>query len=174
MYPLTRLLAVMWRASRAPGLSLEAQSETGFICRPWDIDMFGEMNNGRVLTLYDLGRFDLVIRTGFWQAMREQRWGLVVAGASVRYRKRVRMFNRVRMRTRIAGVDDRWIYIVQSMWVRGQPTSSILLRTGVTARGKVVDTREVLAAAGSENWNQPLPDWIKAWIAAEEKRGWPP
>ncbi|MEZ5476592.1 MAG: acyl-CoA thioesterase [Thiolinea sp.] len=117
---------------RCTRLPPDSQGTLGnrFSLPPWDLDMFGEMNNGRVLTLYDLGRFDLVIRTGFMKIMRAQRWGLVVAGASVRYRRRVRLFDRVRLRTQIVGFDQRWIYIVQSMWVGGQPTSPLCCAPG--------------------------------------------
>ena len=64
MYPISRLIGGAVRAYRAPKLNIDDTSESSFICRPWDIDMFFEMNNGRILTLYDLGRFDLAIRGG--------------------------------------------------------------------------------------------------------------
>ena len=94
MYPLGRLWNTTRKAHKATKggerLALDAVGEITFRCRPWDLDMFMEMNNGRVLTLYDLGRFDLSIRSGLWDTLRAQRWGLAVAGSSVRYRKRVR------------------------------------------------------------------------------------
>lgn len=149
-------------------------SETSFRCRPWDLDMFLEMNNGRILTLYDLGRYDLSIRTGFMKVLKDNRWGLVVAGASTRYRRRVRLFNKVTMRTQIAGFDERWIYIIQSMWVKGQPTSSVLLRTGVTEKGRTISTTRVREALGVADWQLEPTGWVKDWIDGDENRTWPP
>ena len=41
---------------------------------PTDIDLLGHMNNGRYASLFDLGRFDLLTRTGIWQTMDERGW----------------------------------------------------------------------------------------------------
>ena len=123
MYPVSRFLISTLKAEMArktSPLGYEDVGEIDFYCRPWDLDMFMEMNNGRVLTLYDLGRFDLSIRTGMWATLREKGWGLAVAGSTVRYRKRVRLFDRVHMRTKLVGMDDRWLYMAQSMWGEGR------------------------------------------------------
>ena len=174
MYPVVRLLTMMLRAPRASRVSITEVSEYSFICRPWDVDMFLELNNGRTLTIYDLGRFDMSIRNGFSRVLKEKRWGLVVAGGSVRYRKRVRMFDKVTMRTQIVYFDEKWVYIVQSMWVKGQATSSVLLRTGVTEKGKVVTTDRVLNAMGQGELELEAPDWVRGWIEADDERPWPP
>ncbi|WP_252178437.1 acyl-CoA thioesterase [Endozoicomonas sp. 4G] len=132
MYPLIRLLTTLRKAKKAPKISVDAVSENSFHCMPWDLDLFMEMNNGRVLTLCDLGRFTLSIQSGLADVLKREKWGLVVAGSTIRYRKRVRMFDKVTMYTQVAAIDERWVYIKQSMWVKGEPASSVLLRTAVT------------------------------------------
>jgi len=141
---------------------------------PWDIDLWGEMNNGRVLTLYDLGRIDLAIRTGLARVLKKKRWGLVVAGSSVRYRRRIRMFDKVTMRTQVARFEERWIYVAQSMWVKGQPISSVLVRTAVTRKGKAIPTDLILEEMDVKDWKPEPADWIDSWISSEEVRPWPP
>ena len=79
------------------------------------------MNNGRILTLYNLSRMNFAVRTGLGRQLFKQRWNLIVAGTRIQYRKRVRAFDKVTMKTQIAGIDARWIYIEQSMWVKGKP-----------------------------------------------------
>ncbi|WP_244574596.1 acyl-CoA thioesterase [Cohaesibacter sp. ES.047] len=155
-------------------MPFEKTSEITFICRPWDLDMFMEMNNGRVLTLYDLGRFDYAIRTGFSDAMKKQKWGLAVAGSSTRYRRRVRLFDKVTMRTRVAGIEGRWFYMAQSMWVRGEPVSSALLRTCVTQKGRSLLASDVMASIPGANESAAVPDWVAAWSEADLLRPWPP
>lgn len=174
MYPFFRLATLSVKAFRAPRLEVFGVCETTFRARPWDLDMFMEVNNGRILTLYDLGRFDLAIRIGLIDILRKNKWGLVVAGSSTRYRRRVRLFDKVTMRTQIAGMDEKWVYITQSIWVKNQPASSALLRTGVTAGGKVIPVAEVSAAFGMNDWAVDMPDWIQAWIEADAGREWPP
>lgn len=173
MYPLVRLLSTSVKARFAARISIFDVCETRFRCRPWDLDMFMEVNNGRLLTLYDLGRFDLAIRSGLANVLLKNCWGLVVAGSSVRYRRRVRAFDKVTMRTQVVGQDEKWTYITQSIWVKGHPCSSILLRTGVTADGKAIPTHNIAAAMGTEKL-QSMPEWVKAWIKADAQRVWPP
>lgn len=45
-----------------------------------DIDHYGEVNNGRQLTLMDLGRYDLGVRGGLMKIITQQKWGLAVGG----------------------------------------------------------------------------------------------
>lgn len=174
MYPFLRLALVSRAARRRPKLPLDGASDLSLRCTPLDLDMFGEMNNGRVLTLYDLGRFDHAIRTGLTDLLKPKRWGFAVGGASVRYRRRVRLFDRITLTTRPLGRDDRWFYLRQTMSVRGAPVSSGLMRTCVTDRAGVVATDAVMAALGAPDWRPPLPGWVETWIAAEAARPWPP
>ncbi len=115
MYPFIRLLTTSIRAAKAGTVEVGEVCENGIICMPWDIDMFLEMNNGRVLTIYDLGRFTIAIQTGLAKVLKSNRWGLVVAGCFVRYRKRIRMFDKVNIRTQVVAKEGRWFYIEQSM-----------------------------------------------------------
>ena len=174
MYPFFRLFSTTIKSIASPKLDIHEMSETSFRCHPWDIDMFFEANNGRLITLYDLGRFDLAIRTGFIKMLKKERWGLVVAGSSIRYRRRVRMFDKMIMRTQFIGKDEKWFYLNQSIWVKGQPTSSVLFRTGVTCKNGTVPTEDVAKALNVKHWQTIDSDWLNTWISCEEKRPWPP
>jgi hypothetical protein len=61
---------------------------------PTDIDLLMHMNNGRYASLFDLGRFDLLIRTGIWDAMNARDWYAVVASESVTFRKSLELWQR--------------------------------------------------------------------------------
>ena len=106
---------------------------------------------------------------------RARGWGLAVAGASVRYRRRVKMFDRIEMRTRLLGWDQRFVYMGQSMWVRGECTSQALLRSAII-QGKrgIVPPAEMAAALGLPEESPDLPGWVRAWIEADAQRPWPP
>ena len=64
MYPIVRLLKDAVIASRQPRLAPLDTHVSRHHCWPWDIDIWMELNNGRTLTLYDLGRTMLTLRTG--------------------------------------------------------------------------------------------------------------
>lgn len=174
MYPFLRLALQMVRQKRASKLNLTETHISHHMCLPWDLDGFMEMNNGRILTLYDLGRFGAGSRLGLLDALRRRRWGLAVAGTSVRYRKRITVFQKIEMRTRCVGWDDRFVYIVQSMWVKGTCCSQALLRTAVVSKGKAVPPSEVMVELGWDMASPDKPAWVEAWIEAEAARPWPP
>lgn len=144
------------------------------VCWPWDLDPFIELNNGRALTLYDLGRFPLAIRTGLIAAMRRNGWGLTVAGSTVRYRRRIRMFDRFTMRSRCVGWDARFLYLEQSMWRRDECASHLLIRSAITDAKGIVPMSDVVRALGLAAESPALPKWVHAWIMADAERPWPP
>lgn len=174
MYPMFRFLKVVMKARKSSPMSYTDTSTIEFRCHPWDLDMFNEMNNGRVLTLYDLGRFDLGIRSKLMKVLGENKWALVVAGSSVRYRKRIKLLNKITMKTQCVGLDDKWFYIVQSMWVKDQPCSSVLIRGGISSKNGLIPPAEVIKLMGEEPVVGDLPKWVNEWVDSEQHRPWPP
>ena len=174
MYPYLRMYKEMWTFRRAPRLGLFDTHVSRHICLPQDIDPWLELNNGRTLTLYDLGRIPMAKRMGFNRLGREHGWGMTVAGASTRYRRRVRLFDKFEMRSRIIGWDARFIYIDQSMWRGADCTSQMLLRSAVVSKNGIVAPAQVLRAMGHPEISPALPEWVRAWSVADALRPWPP
>ncbi|MEO0386285.1 MAG: acyl-CoA thioesterase [Pseudomonadota bacterium] len=174
MYPVGRLLATSLAARGRPRLNIDDVHVSRHMCLPWDLDMFFELNNGRTLTLFDLGRTGFALRTGFLDLVRRRRWALTVAGTSIRYRRRIRVFDRFEMRTMALGRDARFLYLHQTLWRGEVAACSALLRTAVTDQRGIVPTDRVTEAFGTPDWAPPLPGWVQAWIAAEDRRPWPP
>jgi len=174
MYPLIRMIHQIAKHRNDPPLVLGEVHQSVHYCHPLDLDVWMELNNGRTLTLYDLGRIPMVRRTGLIGAMSKRGWSFTVAGVSVRYRRRVTVFNRLEMRSAVIGRDHRFIYIQQSMWHKGEAASSALFRLAVTGPDGIVPTEMVVTELGQPDWNPALPDWVQAWIDAEVQRVWPP
>lgn len=174
MYPVFRLIKEHLQFRRTTMRLLDTHV-SHHICWPWDLDPWMELNNGRTLTLFDLGRLPLSQRTGMIDALRKNRWGMTVAGASVRYRHRVRMFQRVEMRSRCIGWDQRFVYIEQSMWRGGLALNHVLIRLAATQESGILPPARLVAAMGHPAAASPeLPDWVQAWVAADARRPWPP
>ncbi|MFN3641577.1 MAG: acyl-CoA thioesterase [Gemmobacter sp.] len=174
MYPYVRMMVAMAEARRLPPLGPFAPHVSRHRCWPWDIDPWMELNNGRTLTLYDLGRLPFSMRVGLIAVLRREGWGMTVAGSSVRYRRRVRAFDRVTMVTRLMGWDARFLYLDQSMWRAGECTSQALIRSACTSAAGIVPPARLAAAMGIAGDSPSLPDWVAAWAAAEGTRPWPP
>lgn len=174
MYPVIRFAKDVARHKTRAPLTAGQTHTSHHICWPWDIDPWLELNNGRTLTLYDLNRIPLFFRLGIIPVVRKNNWNMAVAGASIRYRRRVRAFHRFEMRGVLLGWDDRFFYAQQSMWHHGEATSSILLRMAATNDKGILDPAKVVQAIGWKTSSPALPEYAQAWCAAEAMRPWPP
>ncbi len=174
MYPFFRMAKELWVHRNDPPLAIGEAHVSRHICWPWDLDFWMELNNGRTLTLYDLGRIPMARRMGLIRTLREKGWGLTVAGVCVRYRARVRLMQRFEMRSRALGWDERFFYLDQTIWLGERCANQALYRLAVTGPGGIVPPAEVAAAMGLPGESPPLPEWVRNWIAAENTRPWPP
>ena len=174
MYPFIRMAKEMWKFRNAAPLPLLGTHRSNHLCWPWDLDLWNELNNGRTLTLYDLGRMPLARRTGLDRVLRANRWGITVAGNTTRYRKRVQAFDRLDMVSRCIGWDARFVYMEQSMWKGDDCTSQVIIRSAIVGSAGIVPPTDLIKALGETIQSPALQDWVLAWIAAENARPWPP
>ena len=175
MYPLPRIIYQMFLHRNDPKPKFGDIMETHHICWPWDLDIFWELNNGRTLTLYDIGRMVLGQSSELLDVLKKKGWGLTVAGSCPRYRRRIRLFDRFTMKTRAVCWDDKFMYLEQSMWKKnGECASHVLIRAALTDKNGIVNPALVAAEMGHTGLSPEMPDWIAAWSAAETQRPWPP
>ena len=174
MYPVIRLASESLKFRNRP-LGLFETHHSRHVCWPWDLDPWMELNNGRTLTLFDLGRMPLSSRLGMVTALRANGWGMTAAGTHVRYRRRIRMFQRVQMGSRVIGWDARFLYVEQAMWRSGEALNHILVRLAATQASGILPPERLIAAMGHPDTPSPaLPGWVQAWIESEAARPWPP
>ena len=85
MYPLLRFAKETIKFRNAPPLAITEVHVSTHICWPWDLDPWIELNNGRTLTLFDLGRIPMAQRSGLIPVLRDRKWGITVAGDSPQF-----------------------------------------------------------------------------------------
>lgn len=174
MYPYLRAGLAAWQAKRDPSASILSTAATYHRAWPWDTDMYGELNNGRILTLGELGRWGLAKRIGLLEALKRRKAAMAIAGASVRYRRRIPVFARYRIETRCLGWDERFFYLDVSMWMGDMACNQVLLRAAFVNKGGVIPPTELAPELGHSGPSPVLPDWVEAWKSAEATRPWPP
>ncbi len=176
MFPFVRVIKEVVLASRQPKFeNLTDTHVSKHMCWPQDLDFWLELNNGRAMSLYDIGRTAMAQRAGLIAALKRERWGMTMAGSSVRFRQRIFCFEKFEMHSRANCWDDKFIYLEQSMWkTNGTCASHVMFRAAITDKNGIVAPARALAALGRSDPSPEMPDWIKAWCAAETKRPWPP
>ena len=159
-----RLLLLMVRVRFRSRLSIWDTSHVRFRVNPGDLDVQRHMNNGRYLTLMDLGRMDLMVRSRFWRRITEQGWYPVVAGQSITYRRSLQLWEKFDLASRVLGHDERWIYMEQVFRRDGTVVADAIVRARFLRKsGGSVSMDEVMELAGSTPVGHELPEWVSAW-----------
>lgn len=92
------LLATPFRAR----LSVPAGvSRLTFRCWFNDLDLNGHMTNSRYLTIFDLGRTDLMIRMGLLGQVMKHKWAPIVGAGGIRFRRELKLFQPFVLETRL-------------------------------------------------------------------------
>ncbi len=134
---------------------------------PTDIDILRHMNNGRYLSVFDLGRWDLLVRTGLLDTMRENGWYPVVSSETVTFRKSLELWQRFDIETRFLGHDDRALYLEHRAVVRGEIYARAIIRARMLKRsGGTLGHDELFAAVGYPDGLPDVDAWVHDWAAA--------
>lgn len=161
------MLRARLRARRGALLSPTGVGRIRVTTLPSDIDLLRHMNNGRYLSLFDLGRWDLLIRTGLSDAIREKGWYPVVSSETITFRKSLRLWQRFVVETRFVGHDDRALYLEHRAVVRGEIYARALIRARVLKRsGGTVSHEELFAAIDRPEGLPDVEPWVHEWAAA--------
>lgn len=133
---------------------------------PTDIDLLRHMNNGRYLSLFDLGRWDLLTRAGLVAAMTKQGWYAVVAAETITFRRSLELGQRFDLETRMIGHDDRAVYLEHRALVRGEIYARAIIRARILRRsGGTVPHDELFAAVGRPEGLPDIESWVHDWAA---------
>ena len=156
-----RLLLVVLRAWAGRSLDPLATARTPFRVWPHDLDVNLHMNNGRYATLMDLGRVDLMARAGMLGAVRREGLMPVVTGQHLTYRRALPPFARFEIATRVAGWDERNVYLEQVFTRGGEVAMRGLVQTLFLKGGKRLPSAELVVLFGMEG-DRPVPEDVAA------------
>lgn len=166
-----RTLLVMWRARRR--VRREGRLAPSEISRirvttlPTDIDILRHMNNGRYLSLFDLGRWDLLVRTGMLDVMKRNDWYAVVSSETITFRKSLELWQRFDVESRMIGHDDKAIYLEHRAVVDGEVYARAIIRSRMLKRsGGTLSHEELFAAVGRPDGIPEIDEWMHEWAAA--------
>lgn len=167
---LWRTLLVLFRARRR--LRREGPIAPDTVARlrlrvlPTDIDVLRHLNNGRYLSLFDLGRWDLLTRSGLVSAMTKKGWYAVVAAETITFRRSLELWQRFELETRLIGHDDRAVYLEHRALVGDEIYARAIIRARILRRaGGTVPHDELFAAVGRPEGLPDIEPWVHEWAA---------
>lgn len=141
---------------------------------PNDLDLSLHMNNGRYLTVMDLGRLDLILRSGLAGAVWRNGWTPVANAALIRFRRELRVFDRYRLETRVVGWQEQTVLIEQTFVFaagerEGQASARALFKGALYDRKahRYVPVAQMMEMIGVSAESPPQPLDIEAFLAAD-------
>lgn len=136
--------------------------DTPFRVNLLDIDFNMHMNNGRYLTIMDIGRFDLLYRSGIFGKLFKAGFYPVVASESIRFKRSLKPFQKFVMRTQIESLSDKDFFISQKFIVGDKVYAEGYIKGRFKRRGVgSVPTKEVFNFVGKEYSGEKLSELAK-------------
>ena len=111
---------------------------------PNDLDLNLHMNNGRFLTICDLNRVDLFVRTGLLKLMLSNKWSPIINLHTMEYKKALGPWQKYQVSMAITHWDERYFYATHTFRVgdhvvaEGHSKALILGKQGVVNPAHVI------------------------------------
>jgi len=156
-----RLFILFIKSCWKPSLDLMDKSVLKFYVLPNDLDINMHMNNGRFNSIMDLGRVDILLRSGLLKIIYKKKWFAVVGSIHTRFKRPLKLFQAYELHSQLIYWDEKWSWIEQKMYSDGKLISSALVQTLVRRKGENVPTSELQSLMGVNYPTPVITDEIK-------------
>lgn len=171
-----RLFLIYLRAKLRPKCGPLGPCMTEFMVLPGDLDVFRHMNNGIYFSIMDLGRVDMLIRSGLMREIRKAGYVPIVAAETIRFRRPLRVFQKYYVETRVLGWDDKAFLMEQRFLRRSRSGNQLEVMAEAVVRARFLLKRTAITSAdfldvlGQKGAPAPLmPDWVVQWNDTQAK-----
>ena len=117
---------------------------------PNDLDVNLHMNNGRYLTICDLNRVDLFIRTGLLKIMLKKKWMPMVADHTMTYKRTLKVLERFDVSLAVTHWDEKFFYMTHTFIAGGRVVAEGTSKAVIRSSEGVVRPAEVILAVGRD------------------------
>ena len=135
-----------------------------FIVWPPDLDVLWHVNNGVYLSMLDVARVDLMLRSGMAPRLRSAGFYPVVAAETIRFRRSLQLFQVFDVETKVIGWDDK-AFLIQHRFLRGEAlvAEAVVRARFLKRKGGTVSPAELFALIDRAPPAPELPAWVAAW-----------
>jgi len=135
---------------------------------PNDLDFNLHVNNGRYLSLADIGRIDYFIRSGLFELARRRRAFPIVGDAIAKFRRDLKLFERFEIETRLLGWDHKWGFMEHRFIKNGRVIGVVAIRGVFRAADGPLEPGVFLSGLDLPTESPPLPQWLQEWTQSCE------
>lgn len=173
-YEMNLYLRLLWLLLRLPWMKKQADplapAKLTMRVMPNDLDPYFHVNNGRYLTLMDLGRVHLMSVTGLLKPLRKKKWAPLLGSAKIHFIRPLFLFNKFTMTTQTIYWDEKWFYLEQKIFRKEELCAVSLFKVlFIGKQGKVAP--DALMDLLPHPVNKPMmPHYLKALLEAEKEK----
>lgn len=164
---LWRLWIVLIQSFFRRRLHALSESVLNLTVLPNDLDLNLHMNNGRYLSVMDLGRLDLLLRADLLPLLVKHRWQPLVGAVNIRYKQSLAPLKRYRLHTKIVAWDEKWFYIEQRFERRNRLIASAHVKALFRSPKGNVTPDEVFGLLKMNIDPPKMPERVRKWIETE-------
>lgn len=168
MFPWLRLIKIVFALIGKPRVDFLTPTRIRLRVWPNDLDFNLHVNNGRYLTLADIGRVHWFVRTGILQIARRQKTFPVVGDAIAKFRRDLKVFESFEIETRLLGWDDKWGYQEHRFIRNGRVIGVVAIRGVFKGPDGTLDPAVFLKELSQSVPSPPLPQWALDFHNASE------
>ena len=140
-----RMMVLLITSLFKPKLPVE-KAKNSLVLRvlPNDIDINLHMNNGRYLTICDLTRVDMFIRTGLARTMIKEKWMPVISEHTMKYKKGLKLFQKYEVKMEIVDWDEKSFQMLHTFIVGDRIVAEGTSRGVIISKSGVIPPVEVM------------------------------
>jgi acyl-CoA thioesterase FadM len=149
-----KLLIAMYSAKFRKMIRASETTVVNF--RVWitDIDVT-VMNHAAMMTVFEMGRIDYMVRTGFFKVATQNKWYFPNQAITVQFYRPLKMFQKAEVYTRMSFVDEKLFYVEQKIMRNGKPIAACFAN-GMAKNGReTVPTNDIIKALGVDPTEVP-------------------
>jgi acyl-CoA thioesterase FadM len=163
-----RLIWIIVRSFFKPRVNFTDKISLTLHILPNDLDINRHLNNGRYLTLLDLGSIDLFLRSGVLKRAIHKGFRPMVGGLIVTYRKALSLFERCTLTMQLEAWDDRWNYFkFEFRNSDGHLSAAGYFKGALVSKKGLIPNKVADEIFGYERGTCKLPPAVVYWIEFE-------
>jgi acyl-CoA thioesterase FadM len=168
LFPWLRLIRVAMGLPGARRIALLDTTRVRLRVWPNDLDINLHANNGKCLSLADIGRFHWFARAGLLGIARRRKVYPVIGDSLAKFRRELHVFQSFEIHTRLIGWDSKWGFLEHRFVRAGRVIGVVAVRGVFTGPGGMVSPSEFLGSLGHDGPSPQLPAWAEGFHRSSE------
>ena len=109
------------------------------------------MNHAAMMTVFETGRIDYMVRTGFFKLARQKKWYFPNSSINVQFFRPLKVFQKAVVTTRVFHMSEQFIYVEQKITKQGKDIALCIVKSKVKLGRENVATQEIIKLLDAEN-----------------------